>query len=119
MLMKHLTDMQSVHFYMIFHCPTYLPESKTKSKAELELITCLFTMLHHFGDGHKPLEQIVQKNWIVQWLKSLNPGQMPFWKKTVMQKEDIKLKSGSAWGMFLSFVKQALRMLSSQSPWIY
>lgn len=108
MLIKHLTAMQSVHFYMIFHYPTYLPESKTKSKAKPELLMCLFTMLHHFGDGHKPLEQIVQKNWTVHWLKSLNPGQMPFWKKPAMQKEDIKLKSGSASGMFLSCVKQEL-----------
>lgn len=62
MLIRHLTAMQSGHFYMIFHYPTYLPEPKTKSKAKRELITCLFAMLHHLGDGHKPLEQIVQKN---------------------------------------------------------
>lgn len=63
MLIKHLSTMHSAHFYMIFHYPTFLLESKIKQKTKPELIFFLHlsTMLHHFGDGDKPLEQTICK----------------------------------------------------------
>lgn len=56
--------MHSVHFYMIFHYPTFLLEPKIKPKVKSELILFLYlsTMLHHFGDGDKPLDQTVLQN---------------------------------------------------------
>lgn len=88
--------MHFVWFYMIFHYLTFLLESKTKSevKSELILFLCLSTMLHHFGDGEKPLEQTIWQNRLVRWLQSLNPGWMPFWKIPVRQIQDTKLNTG-------------------------